>query len=117
MFGIKKMLSKTEEWHNFYVTSRHLFTSDIIKRSTLRARHDNLSPFKIHDFRLSSRQADNQLAGKSLSHFQTLGYHGKMCLKYVIRRNIPAHVSSKDSDYLALAVLTQSMEVEDSFNI
>ena len=46
--------------------------------------HDNLSPFKIHDFRLSSRQADNQLAGKSLSHMQTLGYHGKMCLKYVI---------------------------------
>ena len=50
----------------------------------LRAGHDNLSPFKIHDFRLSSRQADNQLAGNSLTHMQTLGYHGKMCLKYVI---------------------------------
>ena len=50
----------------------------------IHAGHDNLSPFKIHDFRLSSRQADNQLEGKSLSHMQTLGYHGKMCLKYVI---------------------------------
>ena len=50
----------------------------------LRAGHDNLSPLKIHDFGLSSRQADNQLAGKSLSHMQTLGYQGKMCLKYVI---------------------------------
>ena len=29
-------------------------------------RHDNLSPFKMLDFVLSSRQADNQLAGKSL---------------------------------------------------
>ena len=38
----------------------------------------------MHDFRLSSRQADNPLAGKSLLHMQTLGYHGKMCLKYVI---------------------------------
>ena len=56
---------------------RHLFTSDIIKWSTLRAGHDNLSPFKIHDFRVSSRQADNQLAGKSLSHMQTLGYRDK----------------------------------------
>ena len=35
--------------------------------------HDNLSPFKMHGFRLSSRQADNQLAGKSLSHMQALG--------------------------------------------
>ena len=51
---------------------------------TLRAGHDNLSPFKIHDFRVLSRQADNQLAGKSLSCMQTLGYHGKKCLKYVI---------------------------------
>ena len=50
----------------------------------LRAGHDNLSSFKIHDIRLSSRQADNQLAGKSLSHMQTLGYQGKMCPKYVI---------------------------------
>ena len=40
-------------------------------------RHDNLSPFKIHDFRLSSRRADNQLAGKGLSHMETLGYCGK----------------------------------------
>ena len=32
-----------------------------------------------------SRQANNQLAGESLSHMQTLGYHGKMCLKYVIK--------------------------------
>ena len=46
--------------------------------------HDNLSLFKIHDFRLSSRQADNQLAGKSLLHMQTLGYQGKMCLKYMV---------------------------------
>ena len=30
--------------------------------------HDNLSQFKIHDFRYQSWQADNQLAGKSLSH-------------------------------------------------
>ena len=39
--------------------------------------HDNLFPFKIDKFRLPSRQADNQLAGKSLSHMQTLGYRGK----------------------------------------
>ena len=45
------------------------------------AEHDNLSPFKIHDYRLSSQQADNQLVGKSLS--QTLDYHCKKCLKYV----------------------------------
>ena len=50
----------------------------------LRHGHDNLSLFKIHDFRLSSLQADNQLAGKSLSHMQTFGYHDKKCLKYVI---------------------------------
>ena len=37
----------------------------------------DLSPFKIHDFRLSSWQADNQLLGKCLSHMQTLGYCGK----------------------------------------
>ena len=37
-----------------------------------------------YDFRLSSWQADNQLAGKSILHMQTLGYHGKMRLKYVI---------------------------------
>ena len=35
------------------------------------------SLFKMHDFWLSLRQADNQLEGKSLSHMQTLGYHGK----------------------------------------
>ena len=79
-----KNVSKTEDWRNFCVTPRHLFTSDVIKWSTLRAGHDNLSPFKTHDFRLSSWQADNQLAGRSLSHMQTLGYHGKTCLKYVI---------------------------------
>ena len=38
----------------------------------------------MHDFQLSSRQADSQLAGKSLSHMQTLDYHDKICLKYVI---------------------------------
>ena len=43
----------------------------------LRAGHDNLSPLKIHDFRLLSRRADNQLAGKSLSHMQSLGYRDK----------------------------------------
>ena len=42
--------------------------------SGLLHRHDNLSPFKIHDLRLSSQRADNQLAGKSLSHMQTLVY-------------------------------------------
>ena len=70
-------VSKTEEWRKFCVMSCHLFISDGIKWPTLRAGHDNLSPFKMHDFRLSSRLADNQLAGKSLSHMQTLGYHGK----------------------------------------
>ena len=60
-----------------YVTSRHLFTSDVIKWSTLRAGHDNLSPFKIHDSQLSSPRADNKLAVKSLSHMQTFGYRGK----------------------------------------
>ena len=40
------------------------------------------SPFKMHDFRLSSPQANNQLAGKSLSHMQTFGYYGKKCLEY-----------------------------------
>ena len=87
MFDVKNV-SKTEELRKFGVTSRHLFTSDVIKWTTLRAGHDNLSPFKIHDFRLSSRQADNQLAGKSLSHMQTFGYHGKTCLKYVISYNM-----------------------------
>ena len=42
-----------------------------------RAGHDNLSLFKMHDFRLSSKQADNQLAAKSLFHMQTLGYRLK----------------------------------------
>ena len=37
--------------------------------------------------RLSSRQADNQLAGKSLSHMHTFGYHDKKRLKYVIMGN------------------------------
>ena len=83
-----KNASKTEEWRNFCVMSRHLFTSDVIKLSTLRAGHDNLSPFKIHDFPLSSWQADNQLAGNSVSHMQTLGYHSKMSLKYVISVNM-----------------------------
>ena len=64
---------------------RYLYTSDGIKWTTLRAGHDNLSPFKIHDFQLSSRQADNQLVGKILLHMQTLGYQNKMCRKYVIK--------------------------------
>ena len=37
------------------------------------ARHDNLSPFKMHYFWSSSRQADNQLARKSLSHNADFG--------------------------------------------
>ena len=41
------------------------------------------SPFKMHFFRLSSRQADNQLAGKSLLHIQLLGYRDKKCPEYV----------------------------------
>ena len=78
-FDVKKV-SKTQEWRKFCVTSPHLFTSDVIKWSTLRAGHYNLSPFKIHDLRFSSRQADNQLGGKSLSHLQTLDYQAKSFL-------------------------------------
>ena len=33
---------------------------------------------------VTSRSTNNQLAGKSLSHMQTFGYHGKKRLKYVI---------------------------------
>ena len=83
----RKNVSKTEEWRKFCVTSRNLFTSDVIKWSTLRAGHDNLSPFKLRDFRLSSRHADNQSAGNSLSHMQTFGYHSKKCLQYVMIRD------------------------------
>ena len=46
------------------------------------------SPFKMDEFWLSSWQAKNQLAEKSLSHIQTLGYHGKKCPEYVIRNLI-----------------------------
>ena len=53
-----------------------------------RARHDNHSPFKMQDFRLSSRQADNQLAGKCLLHMQNLGYHGKKRPEYVLMYNM-----------------------------
>ena len=42
---------------------------------------------KYLTFSYQSWQADNQLAGKSLSHMQTLGYQCKMCLKYVITRD------------------------------
>ena len=35
------------------------------------------SRLKMHDFHLSKQQADNQMAGKSLLHMQTLGYRGK----------------------------------------
>ena len=52
--------------------------------STSRAGHDNLFSFKMHDVRLSSGQTDNQLAGKSLPHMQTLGYRGKYRPEYVI---------------------------------
>ena len=40
--------------------------------------------FKMHDFQLSSWQADNQLVGKSLSHMQTLGYPYKFTLKIFV---------------------------------
>ena len=66
------------------VTSCHLFTSDVIKWSTSCAGHVNLSLFKMHDFWLSPRQADNQLTRKSLLHMQTLGYRRKWRPKYVI---------------------------------
>ena len=48
-------------------------------------RHDNLSPFKMHDFWLSAWQADNQLAGESLMYMQTMGYCSKSCPKYDIQ--------------------------------
>ena len=35
-----------------------------------------------------SRQADNQLAEKSLSHMQTLGFWGKLCPGYVLSTSI-----------------------------
>ena len=38
-----------------------------------RAGHDNLSPFKIHDFQLSSRQTDNQVCGKVLIAYAEFG--------------------------------------------
>ena len=60
-----------------------------------RAGHDNLSPFQIHDFRLSSRQADNKFAGKCLSHMQNLGYRSKQCSKYVIMSFIQSSAESK----------------------
>ena len=46
----------------------------------------------MHDFQLSSRQADNKLAGKSLSHMQTL--------VYVINLYISHFENSLDSDQL-----------------
>ena len=64
-------------------------------------RLDNLSQFKIHDFRLSSQQVDNYLAGKSLSHMQTFGYQGKKFLKYEPAHEISNNVvcaTSKGSD-------------------
>ena len=76
----------------------------------LRAGHDNLSPFKIHDFRLSSRQADNQLAGKSLSHMHIFGYNGKKRLKYVIIHNI--YIEKVSNPVFSNSVLTKSIEVK-----
>ena len=59
--------------------SHPLFTSDVIMI---------ISPFKIHDFRLSAQWADDQLVGKSLLHMQTLGNHYKQISKSVIIRDI-----------------------------
>ena len=47
--------------------------------ATSRAGQDNLSPFKMHDFRLLSGQADNQLAG-----YADFGLSRQMRPKYVI---------------------------------
>ena len=75
----------------------HCATCLHLPSSNDHAGHDNLSPFKIHvhDFRLSSWQADNQLAGKSLSHMQTLGYRGKWCTDHdneIMIGNIYNHI-------------------------
>ena len=43
--------------------------------------------FKMNDFPLS-QQADNQLAGKSLTHMQILGYRCKKRPGYVISTHI-----------------------------
>ena len=58
-------------------------------------RHDNLSPFKLHDFWLSAgyqptyqpRWADNQRAENALSHMQNLGYCLNCSHDYVIMTN------------------------------
>ena len=73
------MLSKTEEWRNFelrHATCLHLTSSN--EQRYVPGMITSL-PSK-YDFWLSSRQADNHLAGKSLSHMQTLGYRGKSVL-------------------------------------
>ena len=61
----------------------------------------------MHDFRLYSRQADNQLAGKSSSQMQILGYRDKLRPEYVIICNsVPlfdvVHLDSFIGDYGSL---------------
>ena len=60
------------------MTSRNAF--HLTSRTNVTPSLFNLSPFKIHGF----RRADNQMAGNTLSHMQTLGYRVRYSPEYVI---------------------------------
>ena len=65
--------------------------------------------------RLSSRWADNQLAAKSLSHMQTLGYHCKKRLKYVITDHISLTLFNMDLSYGIQVQNNSSILISESY--
>ena len=73
----KKHVKLPRRQSKLLITSLLLFIFDIIKWTTSQVRLVNLSPFKVHDFRLLAQQTENQLLGKSLSQMHTLVYRGK----------------------------------------